>query len=248
MKFMNKKLTAARVLTFAFAFTVLTGATTTAQQSTGGAAQGQSTHSGHHQPPPQSGNVPYDLHFIDMMTMHHQHGIEMARLAEEKGENPRVKAFATKTREDQEKDIAELQGHREHWYKDQPKAEHQMSEGVAGPGKGHEEMQKKMEMHMNDLKANSGHGFDHQFVDLMAHHHKEGIAMAREATLKAEHAEIKTFAKNMIAKQQKETEELNQIRNVLKNSHGGEKPASGAKKGAKHKKQPTQKHSGHTNH
>lgn len=242
MKFTSKKLMAAGALALAFALTVSTG-DATAQLATG-AAQGHGAHSGQ----PQSSNVPFDLHFIDMMTMHHQHGVEMARLAEEKGENPRVKAFAAKTRADQEKDIAELQRYRDQWYKDQPKAEHHQMAAGAARDQGHDEMQKKMEMHMNELKANSGHGFDHQFVDLMAHHHKEGIAMAREATTKAEHAEIKAFSKKLIAKQEKETAELNQMRAVLKNSHGGgEKPASGAKKGAKPRAS-TRKQSGHIPH
>ena len=88
-----------------------------------------------------------------------------------------------------------------------------------------------MERHLSELRENSGHGFDHQFVDLMAGHHKEGIAMAKEAAVKAEHAEVKSFARNMIAKQEKETGELNQLRTTLKGSHHTQPAKRSAKRG-----------------
>lgn len=132
------------------------------QRGQGQSGQTQTGHTGHM----QSGDMPYDLHFIDMTVMHHRHGIEMAKLAEEKAEHPQVKAFATKTRKGQEKDIAELQRMRDRWYEGKPAMEHREM-----PGMSHDEMQKKMEEHISALKENSGHGFDHQFVDLMAAHH-----------------------------------------------------------------------------
>ena len=46
----------------------------------------------------QMQDLPYDLHFIDMMIMHHQEGIEMAQLAETKAQKAGVKAFAKRQR------------------------------------------------------------------------------------------------------------------------------------------------------
>ncbi len=52
--------------------------------------------------------MPYDLHFIDMMIMHHREGTATARLAERKGSTAALRAFAKKTADDQEKELLEL--------------------------------------------------------------------------------------------------------------------------------------------
>ena len=39
-------------------------------------------------------DMPYDLHFIDMMIVHHQEAVEMADLAKTKSTNPKVKGAA----------------------------------------------------------------------------------------------------------------------------------------------------------
>ncbi|MGH9872295.1 MAG: DUF305 domain-containing protein [Pyrinomonadaceae bacterium] len=72
----------------------------------------------------QMGTMPYDLHFIDMMMMHHRQGTAMARLAERKGSAPALKAFAKKTADDQEKELLELKKHRDHWYAGAPEMDH----------------------------------------------------------------------------------------------------------------------------
>jgi uncharacterized protein (DUF305 family) len=50
--------------------------------------------------------------------------------------------------------------------------------------------------------------FDAKFIDGMISHHQGAIEMAKEAQTKAEHAEIKTLANNIIADQQKEITKL----------------------------------------
>ena len=72
----------------------------------------------------QNQDMPYDLHFIDMMIMHHQEGIEMAQLAQTKAVKANVKAFATNAVAEQQKDIEELQAHRNHWYAGKPIMDH----------------------------------------------------------------------------------------------------------------------------
>lgn len=64
--------------------------------------------------------------------------------------------------------------------------------------------------------------------------------MFKEAATQAEHAEVKTFARQMTAKQEKEAGELNRLRVVLKQSH--DKPAKGSRKRGT---APSHKHSGH---
>ena len=55
-----------------------------------------------------------DAPFVQMMSKHHQQGIEMARTEEERGASASVKQLATKIRQSQEKELAELKGHSEH--------------------------------------------------------------------------------------------------------------------------------------
>lgn len=50
--------------------------------------------------------------------------------------------------------------------------------------------------------------YDLQFLDTMIVHHQGAVDMAKDAETKAEHAELKTLARNIIASQQKEIGEM----------------------------------------
>jgi uncharacterized protein (DUF305 family) len=113
------KRTLARALAAAL-FIAVGVAAAAAQDHSGHTGQQQAGHSGHG----QTANMPYDLHYIDMTIMHHEQGVELARLAQQKGADARVKAFAKKTADDQQRDIAVLRGHRQHWYSDRPQMDH----------------------------------------------------------------------------------------------------------------------------
>lgn len=211
----------------------------------GQAGQQQSGHTGHG----QAAGMPYDLHYIDMTIMHHEQGVEMARLAQEKGADARVKAFAKKTADDQQRDILALRGHRQHWYSDRPQMDHaQMMEHMRGMP-GHQNMKMDPEADMAKLRAAEGRAFDRLFLDTMTHHHKMAVDMSKEATTKAEHAELKEFARKTVAKQQGEIAEMNRINAAL-----GGRPAAktAARKPVAKKKKPAAKkpaaHTGHHDH
>jgi uncharacterized protein (DUF305 family) len=50
--------------------------------------------------------------------------------------------------------------------------------------------------------------FDLQFLDTMIAHHQGAVDMAKDAEAKAHHQELKTLAKNIIASQEKEIDEM----------------------------------------
>ncbi|GAC1396361.1 MAG: DUF305 domain-containing protein [Pyrinomonadaceae bacterium] len=50
--------------------------------------------------------------------------------------------------------------------------------------------------------------YDLQFLDTMSAHHQGAVDMARPAETKAQHAELKEFAKNIIADQEKEIAQM----------------------------------------
>lgn len=160
----------------------------------------------------QTGDMPYDLHFIDMMIMHHQEGIEMAQMAQTKAQNAKVKAFATKTAADQQKDIDELQTHRNHWYAGKPPMAPAMMQSMM------QSMHPGMHMDMEDtrrkLMAANGTAFDRLFLDTMIHHHQMAVGMAKDATTKADHAEMKEFARKAMVKQNAEIAEMNRLKGV----------------------------------
>ncbi len=158
----------------------------------------------------QMGEMPYDLHFIDMMIMHHQQGIEMAQMDDTRSKNVRLKTFAQKTAVDQQKDIEELQTYRNQWYAGKPPMDQATMESMM------QTMHPGMKMDMEDtrrkLLAAQGTAFDRLFLDTMIHHHQMAIGMAKEATTKAEHAEIKEYARKAVLKQQSEVTEMARLK------------------------------------
>ncbi|HEX7318621.1 MAG TPA: DUF305 domain-containing protein [Pyrinomonadaceae bacterium] len=235
--------------TFAAASLVaLSVVTAAAQDHTGHAGQtGQQQQTGHNGHG-QTADMPYDLHYIDMTIMHHEQGVEMARLAQEKGADARVKAFAKKTADDQQRDILMLRGHRQHWYSDRPQMDHALMMAHMQSMPGHQNMKMDPEEDMRKLQAAEGRAFDRLFLDTMTHHHKMAVDMSKEAMTKAEHAEIKDLARKTVTKQQGEIAEMNRINAAL-----GGRPAAktAAHKPAAKKKPATKKpaaHAGHHDH
>jgi uncharacterized protein (DUF305 family) len=155
-------------------------------------------------------DMPYDLHFIDMMIMHNQEGVEMAEIAQSKSPNAKVKAFAAKTAADQQKDIEELQAHRNHWYVEKPPMDRAMMDSMM------KSMHPGMSMDMEDtrrrLRAASGAAFDRLFLETMIHHHQMALDMANDAITKAEHSELKDFARKAVTKLQSEIAEMNKLK------------------------------------
>ncbi len=151
---------------------------------------------------------PPDLAFIDMMMMHHDQAIAMARMVETKGQLPQLKEFAARVIADQEKDKGELQGLRDRFFADQPKADK-----MRMPGKTMTmaEMQRMSEMDMRKLEAASGKEFDHTFLDLLTKHHQMAIGMSRSEIAGGKQAEVKDFARRTIDKQSKEIREMREM-------------------------------------
>ena len=59
---------------------------------------------------------PFDEAFIDAMIPHHQSAIDMAEVANEKSENPRVKELAQNITSAQKREIEQMQEWRRKWY------------------------------------------------------------------------------------------------------------------------------------
>lgn len=147
---------------------------------------------------PNAASQPYDLQFIDTMTAHHQGAVEMAKMALTKSQNTKLKTFAQKIIDDQNKEIAQMQGWRDKWYTGNPAA---MNMEMPGMG---DSMKMMTGDGMKKMEAASGKDFDMHFLDMMIPHHAGATVMAKEALTKAEHAELRTLATQIIKEQEAE--------------------------------------------
>ena len=136
-----------------------------------------------------------DATFVPMMIKHHQHGIDMARLEEERGSSASVKALAGKIRQSQEKELAELKAHAEH-----------VAKGTSGHAEHDKMMEQQSQSMMAKLKSASGAALDHAFLEQMAKHHEGAVAMTEGAKL--QDPELKKLAQKMLTSQRQELAEL----------------------------------------
>ena len=136
-----------------------------------------------------------DATFVPMMIAHHQQGIEMARLEEDRGSAASVKALAAKIRQSQEKELAELKSHAQH-----------LAKGAASHAEHDKMMAQQSQSMMTKLKALSGPALDHAFLEHMAKHHEGAIAMTEGAKL--QDPELKKLAQKIVTGQRQELTEL----------------------------------------
>lgn len=137
-----------------------------------------------------------DAEFVPMMIKHHQDGIEMARLEEERGSSASVTSLAAKIRQSQEKELAELKAH----------SAHAGAKGTSGHAEHDKMMEQQSQTMMSRLKSASGSALDHAFLEQMAKHHEGAISMTEGAKL--QDPELKKLAQKMVAGQRQELAEL----------------------------------------
>ena len=148
---------------------------------------------------PNAAAQPYDLQFLDTMIAHHSGAVDMAKAATTKAENAELKAFADKIVADQNREITEMKKWREQWFAGKPSALNMEMAGMHDSMKG---------MDSAKLSAASGNAYGSEFVKQMIPHHEGAIVMAREALTKAEHAEIKQLANQIIKAQEAEIKQM----------------------------------------
>lgn len=142
-------------------------------------------------------NAPYDQNFIDMMVTHHQAAIDMAKVAQRKGERPEIKQLAGDIVSAQDGEIAKMKAWRKQWY-----GSDQIATGAAGAMSG------MGGMGVNLQQLENAQPFDKAFIDNMIPHHQSALDMAKDAQSKAEHREIKDLAGQIVASQQREIDQM----------------------------------------
>lgn len=147
---------------------------------------------------PNAAAQPYDLQFIDTMILHHQGAVDMAKIALSKSTNEELKGFAKKIIDDQEEEIGRMKEWRAKWFPDKPAAVNLEMPGMA------DSMKMMTGEGMKRMESATGRDFDVMFLDMMTPHHADAVTMAKDALTKAEHAELKTLANQIIKAQEAE--------------------------------------------
>lgn len=154
----------------------------------------------------QMGDMPYDLHFIDMMIMHYQDGIELSQLAQTKAQNPRVKTVAQKTEAAETNELKELRTRRDSWFAGKPIMDMSAMMQMMHPG------MMSMDETRRKLRAIEGTAFDGALLDAMIQVHQMAIDMSKDATTTAEHPELRELARNAVLERQREVAEMKTLR------------------------------------
>jgi uncharacterized protein (DUF305 family) len=150
----------------------------------------------------------YDLRFIDAMIPHHEGAVVMAQDMAAKSKRPEMKKLAQAILKAQPQEIAQMQQWRKDWY---PKA-------PATPMAWHSEMKHMMAMEPAQMKAmkmdmdlgKADEGYDLRFVQAMIPHHEAAVTMAQDLAQKTKRPELQKLAKEIIASQQIEIDQMKQ--------------------------------------
>jgi uncharacterized protein (DUF305 family) len=146
-----------------------------------------------------------DISFVQGMIPHHEQAVEMASLAADRAEDPRVLDLASRIEAAQGPEIEQMTALLSSWGEEPSAAEHDMDMG-SGSGSG-----MMSEDDMAALEAASGGEFDQMFLSMMVEHHEGAVAMAETEIADGENPEAIALAEAIVAAQEGEIEEMTGI-------------------------------------
>ncbi|MER7881110.1 DUF305 domain-containing protein [Streptomyces solisilvae] len=155
-----------------------------------------------------------DVSFAQMMIPHHEQALEMARLADDRASNARIKSLAGQIEKAQDPEIVTLKSWLKEWGKPE-KASGAPSDGMPGmKGMDHGSGGKSgmggmmSEQDMRKLEAAKGPAFDRAFASMMIDHHKGAIDMAKDEKKNGRNAKAKKLADDVVKNQSTEVTTL----------------------------------------
>lgn len=141
-----------------------------------------------------------DVTFAQGMIPHHDQAVEMAVLAEERGESAQVKDLAARIEAAQDPEVELMTG----WLADWDETVDGGSEmgGMGGV---------MSDEDMSALEGADGSAFDEQFLEMMAEHHRGAIEMAETEVAEGEFVEALDLAEGIIDTQTAEIAEIEEL-------------------------------------
>ena len=146
-----------------------------------------------------------DVMFAQMMIPHHQQAIEVAAMVPDRSSNPDVIALAAKIVGEQQPEIDTMKALLLQWNVNPTEMPHESGHaGMAMAGMVDDATLVKLD----SLK---GADFDALWLQSMINHHQGAIQMAKSEIADGKSADMITLAKNIVAAQQSEIDQMKQI-------------------------------------
>ena len=146
---------------------------------------------------------PFDLQFVDQMTMHHEGAIMSSEHMISDSKRPELRELAENIEESQSEQIDRMQEWRDGWYPDAEQTSG-MPAGMMDEMMGDGMMERMMGGSMQEMMG--GGATDEMFLRMMIPHHEMAVDMSEKALEEAEHPELKDLARKIIDEQTAEIE------------------------------------------
>jgi uncharacterized protein (DUF305 family) len=150
-----------------------------------------------------------DLYFVSMMVLHHTQALRMARLADGRASDPRVRAVAERITAAQAPEILTLKA----WLSARGQ---KIPDSQASAGHRHGDMPGEVTpARMAALERADGAQFDRLFLDLMRSHHAGAVQMAADVTTAGSDLTVQEIAAETSVGQAAEIRRMDQVRTEL---------------------------------
>lgn len=143
-----------------------------------------------------------DLHFLAMMTPHHQQAVEMSEIIlASKGTSAATADLATRIKVGQQKEIDTMVGWAKQWNQQNLMRQHanHIANGMLTPEQ------------LNQLKTLTGEEADTRFLQLMHFHHAGAVAMTQDQIDNGGYQPLVDLAQQMIDVQTAEMQEMERL-------------------------------------
>jgi uncharacterized protein (DUF305 family) len=160
---------------------------------------------------------PFDLQFIDQMTMHHEGAIMSSEHMISDSERPELRELARNIEESQSEQIDQMQDFREEWYPDAEQTSG-MPAGMMDEMMGDGMMEEMMGGSMQEMMG--GDATDEMFLRMMIPHHQMAVVMSEKALKDAEHPELKDLAQKI---KDEQTAEIEIMESYLEDTEAAER-------------------------
>jgi len=146
---------------------------------------------------------PFDLQFVDQMTMHHEGAIMSSEHMISDSKRPELRELAENIEESQSEQIDRMQEWRDGWYPDAEQTSG-MPAGMMDEMMGDGMMEQMMGGSMQEMMG--GDATDEMFLRMMIPHHEMAVDMSEKALERSEHPELEELARKIIDEQTAEIE------------------------------------------
>ena len=140
-----------------------------------------------------SDEQPFDLQFIDQMTMHHQGALMSTEMMIADSDRPELRDLAAAIETSQTAQIEQMQTWRSEWYGDLPS-----SAGGMDSAQMEQMMSGEAMSGMPDMMGEAG---EDMYLQMMIFHHQMGVDMAETAVARSERPEIRQLAQDIADEQ-----------------------------------------------